>query len=121
MNKRIEKLLDKDHQIGHSYFMMKNGDDVKEMLLTSFYKNIIPLLQEYFFGDFGKIGLVLGQGFVQKKEWNKNSDSFAEFEYESASEFDDRPVYEIIDHRDNDQADDSFESAIKTLMNKKIG
>jgi 5-methylcytosine-specific restriction protein B len=120
LNKRIEKLLDKDHQIGHSYFMMKNGDDVGEMLLTSFYKNIIPLLQEYFFGDFGKIGLVLGQGFVQKKEWNKDSDSFAEFEYESASEFDDRPIYEIIDHRDNDQADDSFVNAIKTLMNKKI-
>jgi 5-methylcytosine-specific restriction protein B len=121
LNKRIEKLLDKDHQIGHSYFMKKNGIDVKEMLLTSFYKNIIPLLQEYFFGDFGKIGLVLGQGFVQKKEWSKNSDSFAEFDYESASEFDDRPVYEIIDHRDNDQADDSFVNAIKTLMNKKIG
>ena len=120
LNKRIEKLLDKDHQIGHSYFMMKNGDDVEEKLLTSFYKNIIPLLQEYFFGDFGKIGLVLGQGFVQKKEWNKDSDSFAEFDYESASEFDDRPVYEIIDHRDNDQADDSFVNAIKTLMNKKI-
>jgi len=121
LNKRIEKLLDKDHQIGHSYFMKKNGIEVKEMLLTSFYKNIIPLLQEYFFGDFGKIGLVLGQGFVHKKEWSKNSDSFAEFDYESASEFDDRPVYEIIDHRENDQPDDSFVNAIKTLMNKKIG
>jgi 5-methylcytosine-specific restriction protein B len=121
LNKRVEKLLDKDHQIGHSYFMNKNGIDVKEMLITSFYKNIIPLLQEYFFGDFGKIGLVLGQGFVQKKEWNKNSDAFAEFDYESASEFDDRPVYEIIDHRDNGQAEDSFVNAIKTLMNKKIG
>lgn len=121
LNKRIEKLLDKDHEIGHSYFMKKNGNNVKDLLLTSFYKNIIPLLQEYFFGDFGKIGLVLGQGFVQKKEWNKNSDSFAEFEYESASEFDDRPIYEIVDHRDNDQADDSFVIAIKTLMNTKIG
>ncbi|MEI6142165.1 MAG: AAA family ATPase [Mariniphaga sp.] len=121
LNKRIEKLLDKDHQIGHSYFMKKNGIDVKEMLLTSFYKNIIPLLQEYFFGDFGKIGLVLGQGFVQKKDWNKDSDYFAEFEYESASEFDDRPVYEIIDHRNNAQTDESFAKAIKSLMNKKIG
>ncbi len=120
LNKRIEKLLDKDHQIGHSYFMKKNGMDVNDMLLTSFYKNIIPLLQEYFFGDFGKIGLVLGPGFVQKKEWNKNLDSFAEFEYESASEFDDRPVYGIIDHRDIDQVDGSFENAIKILMNRKI-
>jgi len=121
LNKRIEKLLDKDHQIGHSYFMKKNGIDVKDMLLTSFYENIIPLLQEYFFGDFGKIGLVLGKGFVQKKGWNNESDSFAEFDYESASEFDDRPVYEIIYHRDNNQDNDSIENAIKILMNRKIG
>ena len=64
---------------------------------------------------------MLGQGFVQKKDWNKDSDYFAEFEYESASEFDDRPVYEIIDHRNNAQTDESFAKAIKSLMNKKIG
>ena len=121
LNRRIEKLLDKDHQIGHSYLMKKDGNDVKEMLLTSFYRNIIPLLQEYFFGDFGKIGLVLGQGFVQKKEWNKDSGYFAEFDYESVSEFDDRPVYEIIDFRNRDNVDDSFAKAIQTLMIKKIG
>lgn len=120
INKRIEKLLDKDHQIGHSYLMKNNNIDVKEMLLTSFYKNIIPLLQEYFFGDFGKIGLVLGNGFVQKREWNKDSESFAEFDYESASEFNDRPIYEIIDHRGIDQTSNSFVKAIQTLMRKKI-
>lgn len=120
LNKRIEKLLDKDHLIGHSYFMIKNGDNAEEKLLTAFYKNIIPLLQEYFFGDFGKIGLVLGNGFVHKKEWDKNSDSFAEFDYESVGEFEDRPVYEIIDHRLKDQKEGSFANAILTLMNKKV-
>jgi len=74
INKRIEKLLDKDHLIGHSYFILKNSENVEIKLKNSFYKNIIPLLQEYFFGDFGKIGLVLGQGFVNLKNWDEKSD-----------------------------------------------
>jgi 5-methylcytosine-specific restriction protein B len=120
INKRIEKLLDKDHTIGHSYFIRKIDETPEEKLLNSFYHNIIPLLQEYFFGDFGKIGLVLGQGFVRMKEWNKNSDSFADFDYESASEFEDRPVYEIIDYRIEQDGIRKFLVAVKRLMNDKI-
>jgi hypothetical protein len=52
INLRIEKLLDKDHLIGHSYFMKVKDLDT---LQDAFYRNIIPLLQEYFYGDFGKI------------------------------------------------------------------
>ncbi|RTZ46047.1 hypothetical protein EJ377_16030 [Chryseobacterium arthrosphaerae] len=63
INKRIEKLIDKDHAIGHAYFMGKND----KTIVDSFYKNIIPLLQEYFFGDYGKIGLVLGKGLYGRK------------------------------------------------------
>ncbi len=121
LNKRIEKLLDKDHQIGHSYFMKKAGENVEEKLINSFYKNIIPLLQEYFFGDFGKIGLVLGKGFVEKIEWNVNTESFAEFDHESANEFDDRPIYNIIDYRKLPEVEriGQFSEAINKLMNKK--
>ena len=62
LNKRIEKLLDKDHQIGHSYFMsVLSFKDLK----STFQNKIIPLLQEYFFGDYGKIGLVLGKDFFE--------------------------------------------------------
>src|SRR5690606_42106661 len=50
INLRIEKLLDRDHQIGHAYFINKN----ESTIIDSFYKNIIPLLQEYFFGDYGR-------------------------------------------------------------------
>ncbi|MCF8194605.1 MAG: AAA family ATPase [Polynucleobacter sp.] len=57
MNNRIEYLLDKDHLIGHSYFLkVKNWDDLCEV----FRDNIIPLLQEYFYNDWDKIALVLG-------------------------------------------------------------
>lgn len=120
INNRIEKLLDKDHAIGHSYFIRKNQETPEEMLLDSFYQNLIPLLQEYFFGDFGKIGLVLGPGFVKKKEWNNDSDSFADFDYESATEFEDRSVFEIIDYRKESEGTDEFLNAIRRLMNEKI-
>jgi 5-methylcytosine-specific restriction protein B len=61
INARIELLLDKDHAIGHSYFL---GLETIEDLRLAFENKLIPLLQEYFFGDFSKIGLVLGESFV---------------------------------------------------------
>lgn len=80
INKRIEKLIDRDHRIGHSYFIsVKTFDELKAI----FHNKIIPLLQEYFFGDHGKIGLVLGKGFVSETENSDNDDLFAEFEYDS--------------------------------------
>jgi hypothetical protein len=117
INSRIEKLLDKDHLIGHSYFMNKDGEDDVEKLQESFYKNIIPLLQEYFYGDFGKIGLVLGAGFVEKKIWK--NDGFANFVHESSAEFEEKEVFQIIDYRKN-SVKGSFNEAIKLLMNEKI-
>ena len=113
INLRIEKLLDKDHKIGHSYLLNKNEDSI----IDSFYKNIIPLLQEYFFGDYSKIGLVLGKGFVHLKELEV-SNIFAEF-YDVTDDFDNRNVYEIIDYR-KDKLDRkiNFGQAIQILMNK---
>ena len=65
INQRIEVLVDKDHQIGHSYFIgIQNLDDLKLV----FKDKIIPLLEEYFYGDFGKIGLVLGGSFIYQEE-----------------------------------------------------
>ncbi|HCE53835.1 MAG TPA: hypothetical protein DER05_02085 [Lutibacter sp.] len=110
INKRIEKLLDKDHAIGHSYFLSKDDDKI----MVSFYKNIIPLLQEYFFGDYGKIGLVLGQGFVKPKDWDNEDRFFADFDDESASDYEDRNVFEIINYS-NDKT--GFANAISKLMN----
>ena len=69
INERIEILKDREHQIGHSYFM-KFADKTTvepEELETVFTDKIIPLLQEYFYGDYEKIRLVVGDGFVQPK------------------------------------------------------
>jgi 5-methylcytosine-specific restriction protein B len=125
INSRIEKLIDKDHTIGHSYLLNKDENSV----VDSFYKNIIPLLQEYFFGDYGKLGLVLGKGFVHLKEWDKGTDTFANFDDDASNDFDNRNVYEIIDYRkvadyklilNKVQVAMDFEKAIQVLMNKKI-
>jgi 5-methylcytosine-specific restriction protein B len=110
INDRIEKLIDRDHCIGHAYFIGKD----KITIVESFYKNIIPLLQEYFFGDYGKIGLVLGKGFVEKKTIESNL--FADFEYDYKSELEERPVYEIIDYRLNPTDRGTFQEAIGVLM-----
>ncbi len=77
INQRIEVLIDKDHQIGHSYFI---GIEDIDGLRRTFKDKIIPLLEEYFYGDFGKIGLVLGEKFIKQTKYEEKV--FAEFPYE---------------------------------------
>jgi len=93
INKRIEKLIDKDHKIGHSYFL--NVKDLND-LRVAFRDKVIPLLEEYFFGDYGKIGLVLGNSFIRKT--NNEEIGFASFEnYDDSivSDLKERAVYEM--------------------------
>lgn len=59
MNARIEALLDRDHCIGHSYFMHLKASSPLSELADVFRRSVIPLLQEYFFDDWGRIRLVL--------------------------------------------------------------
>ncbi|MDR2228737.1 MAG: AAA family ATPase [Flavobacteriaceae bacterium] len=75
INKRIEILLDRDHTIGHSYFI---NITAPEDLKHTFKNNIIPLLQEYFYGDYEKIGMILGTGFFDDAEKYDNK-LFAKF------------------------------------------
>jgi len=60
INKRIEVLYDREHTIGHAYFMGLKSEPTIENLENIFKNAIIPLLQEYFYEDYSKIQLVLG-------------------------------------------------------------
>lgn len=65
MNERIEFLLDREHTIGHSFFI---GVDSLDRLRKVFKLKIIPLLQEYFYDDYAKIDAVLnGNEMIKAK------------------------------------------------------
>lgn len=70
LNERIEALYDREHTLGHAFFMELLEEDKKNIdTLAAIFKNkVIPLLQEYFFDDWGKIQLILGDTVIQKKE-----------------------------------------------------
>lgn len=111
INGRIEILKDREHQIGHSYFMgFVKGEACEieaEKLLPVFKNNIIPLLQEYFYGDYEKILLVLGDDFIERKT--------ASVKFAGNQSYDDVPdnVYSI-----RNVSETKAEDAIKKLMNK---
>lgn len=92
INQRIEKLIDKDHKIGHAYFM---EDTTEDSLKNTFHNKVIPLLQEYFFGDFGKIGLVLGNSFVQKMNDGFEFAKFENYDSSVSTDLKERAVYRI--------------------------
>ncbi|NMF34624.1 AAA domain-containing protein [Flammeovirga yaeyamensis] len=112
INKRIKVLLDRDHQIGHSYFLnVKSESDLKQ----AFAKEIIPLLQEYFYGDYLKIALVLGQGFFEPID-NVEEDIFAEIDDADKPDYSNQKVYELKDPLKMDAGE--FSTAIDLLIKR---
>lgn len=71
INRRIEFLFDREHTIGHAFFTsLKNGDSNSiERLADIFRNSIIPLLQEYFYDDYEKIRLVLGDNHKKDEQF----------------------------------------------------
>lgn len=106
INIRLEMLLDRNYTLGHSYFM-------KEDFRSSFKNEIIPLLQEYFYNDYSKIGLILGKGFVREKEILKVNQQNVFADFETRTEIDIVKSYELIPFDDKIF---NFENALETLL-----
>lgn len=67
MNQRIELLYDRDHLLGHSFFMeLNNGSSIAD-LRNVFERNILPTLEEYFFEDWSRIRQILGDDLKQQQ------------------------------------------------------
>ena len=60
INDRITVLYDREHTIGHAFFTGLDGNSTIDDLALIFKNKVIPLLQEYFYEDYSKIRLVLG-------------------------------------------------------------
>lgn len=96
INKRIEYLYDREHTIGHAFFI---GINDFAGLSSVFRNKVIPLLQEYFYDDYEKIRLVLGDDgkseehqFVTKKKPEPNL--FRGQVFEDGSD-DEKYIYEV--------------------------
>ena len=65
INARIAAIYDRDHQIGHAYFIGLRDAASKDALANVFRRSVLPLLQEYFYDEWEKIDVVLNRnGFV---------------------------------------------------------
>lgn len=96
INYRLAILLDKDHAIGHAWLMnMYSHQDLQ----LAFKNKILPLLQEYFYNNYAKIGLILGDKFV-KQDIVKGM--FAKFkdDQEIAGDYEGNILYSLIDPMD---------------------
>ena len=60
INERITFLYDREHTIGHAFFTRLKDEPTIAALSAIFKKSVLPLLQEYFYEDYQKIQLVLG-------------------------------------------------------------
>lgn len=64
INDRIEYLHDREHRIGHAFFM---GCQSRAAIDAAMRDKVLPLLQEYFFDDWSRIAAVVGEGFIAKR------------------------------------------------------
>lgn len=117
INQRIEILVDRDHLIGHSYFLhLKevSSEKMEVALIHIFVDKILPLLQEYFYNDYVKIGMVLGKGFIRIKETQRLT--FADFEESLDADYTDKTIYHINSRQELKKQ--GLEVALQQLLNK---
>jgi hypothetical protein len=110
VNERIEALVDRDHTIGHAFFMEVDSLD---SLRNVFSNKVIPLLQEYFYGDYAKMEMVIGPDFFNSEK-RKKKVTFAVLNEDVEIPIGNYELMNILDPSFN------FDSAINRLLNRKV-
>ena len=111
INERVEYLYDREHTIGHAYFvsLLRPENRSVQTLISIFKNKVLPLLQEYFYDDCEKIAMVLGdfkhEHFVRSKpvpagiagtDMNIGEKLYVDFDYvNNMTEADFLRIYEI--------------------------
>lgn len=109
INERIEVLVDRDHTIGHAFFI--NTEDIND-LRFAFGNKIIPLLQEYFYGNYQKMEMVIGSAFFKITEANKVKFAVKTEDFDA-----DGKVYHILDVTNPEViSDEAFIEALNNLI-----
>ena len=109
INERIEALVDRDHTIGHAFFMEVDSLD---SLRNVFANKVIPLLQEYFYGDYAKMEMVIGSDFFNIKDSSKIKFAVKPEDFETTGK-----TYQIKNLSDKtSMADDVLETAFKNMI-----
>jgi len=110
INDRISILKNEHYQIGHSYFLedkIKNFSDLKNVMI----KNIIPLLQEYFYDDWRSVCAVLNQpydGHIHDKglfDIKKADEKMFAPEFNELIEFNNKKIVTIRNFENDDIKD----------------
>ena len=102
INDRIELLFDRDHTLGHSFFIRVSSlDDLRQVVL----EKVIPQLQEYFYGDWHRVCLVLGCPYQTDGEQPTTENPFPVFTAEKL------PVSALLG-TNNGEYEDQFRFAI---------
>jgi hypothetical protein len=104
LNERITRLLDQDHQIGHSYFI--NVTNLADLRFVWKHR-ILPLLQEYFYNDGERLQAVLGERFVVLQPTD------------GETEWSDRYAPESNQYRLPELTDEVFITALRELSGQK--
>ena len=109
INERIEVLVDRDHTIGHAFFI--NTGSIED-LRFAFGNKIIPLLQEYFYGNYQKMEMVIGSAFFKITEANKVKFAVKTEDFDA-----DGKVYHILDVTKPEViSDEAFIEALNNLI-----
>lgn len=106
INERITILKNEHYQIGHSYFLkdINSFEDLKRVMT----KNIIPLLQEYFYDDWQSICAVLNQPYEKSTQneglfnIKKADDSMFSHEFKDLIEFNNKRIVTIREFNEHD-------------------